>query len=65
MYIITAEALSCFRDNDTLKACRLNFSLVYIENCFQGCFSGFMGKIANLSYYFKEALKLSFYFAQF
>ena len=23
MYIITAEALSCFRDNDTLKACRL------------------------------------------
>ena len=30
MYIITAEALSCFRDNDTLKACRLeavlNFS---------------------------------------
>ncbi|WP_296260273.1 hypothetical protein, partial [uncultured Phocaeicola sp.] len=43
----------------------LKLSLVYIENCFQGCFSGFMGKIANLSYYLKEALKLPFYFAQF
>ena len=34
MYIITAEVLSCFRDNDTLKACRLEAVLNFSKKFF-------------------------------